>query len=184
MRSRDQFPSTAGFDPLTFYRSAEGLGVNFLFMNDLPLPDGVLVRSLKKHEDSRGWLFEMFRQDELPEGLDIAMSYLSFTHPGIGRGPHEHEFQTDYFVFFDGEYELHLWENRPTKDPLHVVLKVGEYNPVSVVVPPGVVHGYRNAGSNGALVFNAPDKLYAGKGRSEPVDEIRHESDPASPFNF
>jgi len=45
-----------------------------------------------------------------------------------------------------------------------------------------VVHAYKNVGSVEGLVFNAPDRLYAGEGRSGPVDEIRHENDPASPF--
>ena len=44
-----------------------------------------------------------------------------------------------------------------------------------MTVPPGVVHAYRNVGSSDAFVLNFPDKLYAGWGKKEPVDEIRHE---------
>jgi dTDP-4-dehydrorhamnose 3,5-epimerase len=32
------------------------------------------------------------------------------------------------------------------------------------------------------LVFNAPNRLYAGYGKKEPVDEIRHEDASPSPF--
>jgi dTDP-4-dehydrorhamnose 3,5-epimerase len=42
-------------------------------------------------------------------------------------------------------------------------------------VPPGVVHAYRNVGDDDAFVLNFPDRLYAGKNKAEPVDEIRHE---------
>jgi dTDP-4-dehydrorhamnose 3,5-epimerase len=28
------------------------------------------------------------------------------------------------------------------------------------------------------LFFNLPNRLYAGRGKKEPVDEIRHETDP------
>ena len=43
-------------------------------------------------------------------------------------------------------------------------------------MPPGVVHAYRNLSrAERGLVLNYPDRLYAGTGRREPVDEIRHE---------
>jgi dTDP-4-dehydrorhamnose 3,5-epimerase len=148
------------------------------------LPSGVVIRPLGNYKDARGHLTELFRQDELPEGFLPSMAYISVTHPGIGRGPHEHEFQSDLFCFVDGDYDLYLWENRPGFDSWSLVLRVGSSYPCAVIVPPGVVHGYKNVGDRDAFVLNFPDKLYAGWGRSEPVDEIRHESDPDSPFHF
>jgi dTDP-4-dehydrorhamnose 3,5-epimerase len=53
---------------------------------------------------------------------------------------------------------------------------------MAVWIPPGVVHAYRNVGTVPGLVFNAPNRLYAGHGKKEPVDEIRHEQ--ASPGRF
>jgi dTDP-4-dehydrorhamnose 3,5-epimerase len=32
------------------------------------------------------------------------------------------------------------------------------------------------------LVFNGPNRLYAGRGKKEPVDEIRHEDLQDGPF--
>lgn len=145
---------------------------------------GVVIQPLKAHSDSRGWLMELYRDDDAPDGFRPAMSYLSVTKPGVARGPHEHEHQTDLFVFLDGEYELHLWENRPGEPEAYEVHRVGRQNPCSVIVPPGVVHAYRNVGAEDAFVVNLPDKLYAGWGRAEPVDEIRHESDPESRFKL
>ena len=46
---------------------------------------------------------------------------------------------------------------------------------MTVLVPPGVVHAYRNVSEENGLVFNVPNRLYAGWGKKEPVDEIRHE---------
>jgi dTDP-4-dehydrorhamnose 3,5-epimerase len=136
---------------------------------------GVLVRPLRRHEDSRGWLMEFFRDDLGPEGFRPAMGYLSVTRPGIARGPHEHRDQTDGFAFLSGEYDLFLWENRPGAQEASVRLRVGEANPVFVLVPPGVVHAYRNVGESDAFVINIPNRLYGGWMRREPVDEIRHE---------
>jgi dTDP-4-dehydrorhamnose 3,5-epimerase len=51
-----------------------------------------------------------------------------------------------------------------------------------LLVPPGVVHAYKNVGSVEGLVFNAANRLYAGWLRQDAVDEIRHEQDPHSPY--
>jgi dTDP-4-dehydrorhamnose 3,5-epimerase len=140
--------------------------------------DGVIVRPLKAHTDQRGWLMEVFRADELSEELLPAMAYISQTEVGVVRGPHEHVDQTDYFVFLGpGEFELYLWDARDDS-PTHgckLVYRCGQSSPCSVIVPPGVIHAYKNVGSTAGWVFNAPNRLYAGYGKREPVDEIRHE---------
>jgi dTDP-4-dehydrorhamnose 3,5-epimerase len=57
-----------------------------------------------------------------------------------------------------------------------MVVKGGLDNPISVVVPPGVIHGYRNSSkTERGTVLNYPDKLYAGRDKKDRVDEIRHE---------
>jgi dTDP-4-dehydrorhamnose 3,5-epimerase len=145
---------------------------------------GIEFKPLKRYEDARGWLVELYRDDELPAGFEPTMGYFSSTKAGVARGPHEHEDQSDGFIFFDGSYELHLWENRPGEPDEYEVHEVGRDNPVFVVVPPGVVHAYRNVGDSDAFVINVPNRLYAGRGRSEPVDEIRHENNPASRFKL
>ncbi len=60
---------------------------------------GVVCRALVIYEDARGWLAEIFRQDVMAPDLAPAMSYISLTRPGVGRGPHAHRQQTDYFCF-------------------------------------------------------------------------------------
>lgn len=146
---------------------------------------GVLYRPLARHQDARGWLVELFRHDELEPGDRPVMAYVSQTEPGVARGPHEHADQSDQFAFFGpGDFTLYLWDNRPgssTHGNRQRVV-VGQSNPQAVVVPPGVVHAYKNAGVVPGLVFNAPNRLYAGEGKREPVDEIRHEDRPDSPF--
>ena len=62
------------------------------------------------------------------------------------------------------------------------MLDVGGARQVIITVPPGVVHGYRNVGVSDALLINCPNRLYAGEGRAESVDEIRHEDRADSPF--
>ena len=149
--------------------------------------EGLIVRSLVRHEDSRGWLVELFRSDELPAGFEPAMAYASQTLPGVSRGPHEHREQTDMFACFGpGNLRLFVWDARP-ESVTHgnrMEVEMGVSSPVVVLVPPGVVHGYRNEGDEPALVVNVPNRLFAGEGRREAIDEIRHEDQPDSPYSF
>jgi dTDP-4-dehydrorhamnose 3,5-epimerase len=150
------------------------------------LPDGCRIVPFRKFTDERGWLAEFFRHDELPPGLHPVMGYVSLTHPGVARGPHEHEDQTDLFVFFSGTFRLYLWDTRRAAATYgnRYTIDVGEHNPVTAIVPPGIVHAYRNVGPAGALVVNCPNRLYAGENKQHPVDEIRHEDLPGSPFQL
>ena len=143
---------------------------------------GVFVRELGKNSDARGWLAELYRDDELPEGFEPTMGYLSVTKPGVARGPHEHRHQTDGFVFLSGTFRLYLWETRDGLGEKAVTMDVGDHAPIFVTVPPGVVHAYKNIGDGEAFVLNFPNRLYAGWGKKEPVDEIRHEDDTDSRF--
>jgi len=145
----------------------------------------VEVRNLEKHTDSRGWLTEVFRDDELPECFYPAMCYVSLTLPGVQRGPHEHRDQTDYFVFTGpGMFQITLWDNRETSQTYghRQTIMAGDAFPVMLLVPPGVVHGYKNVSDVPGLVVNCPDRLFAGRNRNYPIDEIRFEDDRNSPF--
>ena len=149
--------------------------------------DGVEITPLARYTDERGWLAELYRSDEVNGDTAPAMGYVSVTKPGVSRGPHEHHDQSDRFCFAGpGTFELRMWDNRPNSGThLHSqTILVGEAYPAVVVIPPGVVHGYRNIGDGEAIAINLPNRLYAGEGRKEKVDEIRHESHGGSPFRM
>jgi len=147
----------------------------------------VLVRPLTKFLDERGWLAELFRSDELDASLMPTMAYISMTQPGVARGPHEHVDQTDYFCFIGpANFKVYLWDAREGSPTYGVkqVLYAGVDSPLALVVPPGVVHAYKNVGNENGIVFNGPNRLYAGPGKREKVDEIRHEDQVDSPFHL
>ncbi len=145
----------------------------------------VIIKSLERFSDDRGWLAEIFRNDQTD--FDPAMGYVSLTLPGVVRGPHEHREQSDCFIFVGpGDFELHLWdrrENSATKGEYKKLL-VGEQAPTLVIVPPGVVHGYKCVSNQAAYSINLPDKLYRGVDKKEEVDEIRWETDENSPYKI
>jgi dTDP-4-dehydrorhamnose 3,5-epimerase len=149
--------------------------------------EGVVVRELKRYDDDRGWLLELLRQDELDPQYYPVMSYVSMSLPGVARGPHEHKEQADLFGFIGpSTFRLYLWDNREASPSFgrKAVIEVGEDNPVLVIVPAGVVHGYRNVGTANGLVYNSPNRLYAGPGKKNPVDEVRYEDEPGSRFRL
>jgi len=135
------------------------------------------IFELEKKEDDRGSLIELFRSDQAP--FIPEMAYISQTKPGVMRGPHQHEEQTDMFIFQDGKFEIYLWNNKggmPVEMEVHTG---GAHRPLLVVVPPRTIHAYKNVLRNPACVINAPDRLYAGPGKLYPVDEIRFEDNEA-----
>ena len=146
---------------------------------------GVIIKKLSEYKDERGWLSEIYRKDF--DKFQAAMSYVSYTKFNIVRGPHGHKKQTDFFVFIGpGDFELYLWDNRKDSETYKNKMKliVGENNKVSVLIPPGIVHGYRSISEKGSFCINLPDKLYAGKDKKEKVDEIRYEEDKDSSFKI
>lgn len=148
---------------------------------------GVVVRKLTKAEDSRGWLVEIFRNDELESEFHPTMAYVSSTNPGITRGPHEHREQADLFGFIGpSNFRMRMWDNREDSETFRCVMTVvvGQENPASVFVPAGVVHAYQNIGNAEGIVINCPNKLYRGVGRKAEVDEIRHEHDRDTIFRM
>lgn len=139
---------------------------------------GVVVRDLRKFDDERGWLIELFRHDELAAEFLPAMAYISSTFPGVTRGPHEHVDQADLFYFLGpSNFKFRMWDNRPDSPTFGNVMTlfIGEANPNAVLIPKGVVHAYQNVGTVEGIVINCPNRLYKGQGRTESVDEIRYE---------
>jgi len=148
---------------------------------------GVIIKKLNKFSDARGWLLECFRQDQMDKEIYPLMSYISMSHPETVRGPHEHLYQTDYFCFFGSSaFKLYLWDNRKGSSfygqrLMHIIK---ENEPQVIIIPPRIVHAYKNIGSNPGFVINCPNKLYAGPGKKEKVDEVRYEDDQTSLFNL
>lgn len=147
----------------------------------------VVVRDLKTFRDSRGWLAELFRHDELSQEFYPTMAYISSSQPGVTRGPHEHVDQADLFCFLGpSNFKLRLWDNRKDSETFEHVMTVvvGEDNPKSVLVPAGIVHAYQNVGHVPGIVINCPNRLYMGEGKQQPIDEIRHENDPQAIYRI
>lgn len=145
----------------------------------------VIIWNLEKYTDERGWLVELFRADGPSKNHTTMMAYISATNPGVVRGPHEHASQSDMMCFLGpSNFALHLWDNR-TESPTYMakeIIKVGSRNPTAIIIPPGVVHAYKNIGDKIGMVVNLPNRLYKGRDKKHEVDGIRHEDNPNTVF--
>ncbi|WP_321342420.1 dTDP-4-dehydrorhamnose 3,5-epimerase family protein [Breoghania sp.] len=107
------------------------------------LPDGVELRALTPHADSRGVFLEMFRQ-EWGVGGDLIQWNAVHSAPNVLRGVHVHANHVDYLIPIAGTLLLGLHDMR-TQSPTggrSVMLEIEGGSPQAVSIPIGVCHGF------------------------------------------
>ncbi|MEH6948629.1 dTDP-4-dehydrorhamnose 3,5-epimerase family protein [Bacillus sp. JJ634] len=143
--------------------------------------EGVLVKKLVKHCDDRGFFAELVRDDE-PELLArFGQASWSMSYPGVIKAFHYHEKQDDLWFFPSGNAQVVLYdlrEDSPTKGKTDVYY-MGEENPILLLIPKGVAHGYRVLGERPATIIYFTTESYD----SENPDEKRIHWDD-SEINF
>ena len=125
------------------------------------LIDGVVVKQLKVISDERGRLMEILRSDD-PHFQKFGQVYLTTAYPGVVKAWHYHRNQQDTFAVVKGMLKLVLFDSRdgsPTKGVVNEFF-LGEHNPIFVVVPKLVFHGFKGIGTEEALVINVPTEVY------------------------
>lgn len=143
----------------------------------MKLIHGVTVKPLKVIADERGYLMEMMRVDD-PFFQKFGQTYVSVAYPGVVKGWHYHNLQTDHFVIVKGMMKVVLYDDRdgsPTKGTVNEFF-MGERNPILITIPPKVWHGMKGIGTEPAMLVNCPTEAYNYK---EP-DEVRcdpHDND-------
>jgi len=130
--------------------------------------EGVKIKKLNKLCDDRGFLMEVLRKDD-----DLLGSFgqLTFTvaFPGVIKAFHYHKKQDDLWFCPFGNIQIALFdmrENSSTHGKLQVVF-AGENNPVLVLIPKMVAHGYRVLGQKEAGLFYVTTKEYDRKNPDE-----------------
>lgn len=122
---------------------------------------GVKIKQIKRFCDDRGFLCEVQKQGE-ETAIDIKQTTYTETYPGVIKAFHWHKNQTDAWFVVKGEIQIVMHDLRQeseTKGQTQVVY-AGESNPVMVVIPPGVAHGYRVLGTQQAGLFYHTDQIY------------------------
>ena len=123
--------------------------------------DGVTMRKLRVIPDERGYLMEMLRSD-WPEFERFGQVYITAVYPGVVKGWHYHQIQTDHFICVAGMAKVVLYDGRedsPTQGEVNEFF-MGQLNPILLKIPPGVMHGFKGISSQMALIVNIATELY------------------------
>lgn len=144
--------------------------------------EGVEIKELKRHVDSRGYVMEILRADD-EEFIKFGQVYVSAAYPGIIKAWHCHSEQVDTFCCIQGNARVGLYDDRedsPTCGTAEGVA-IGEYNPAIIQIPPLVWHGFTPLGDEMAVVLNVPTEVYD---REDPDELRRPFDDPEVPFDW
>ena len=146
------------------------------------LIDGVTVTPLVAHGDNRGALTELLTTRDGPIE-PIVHVYEVEAKAGSIRGWVYHRHQFDRLAYTRGRFRVVLFDIRqdsPTFNKLSVLI-LGKERPSLLRIPPFVVHGVQNLGSDDATFINMPTRVYDPRDPDKcrlPID------DPRIPFSF
>jgi len=127
----------------------------------MPAIHDVVVKKLATHSDDRGYFREVVREDEALL-KHFGQSSVTKTYPGVIKAFHWHHHQDDVWYVVDGMARVVLYDRRPGS-PTHGVIQVvyaGEDNPVVILIPSGVAHGYQVLGRKPVILFYHVTQAY------------------------
>lgn len=144
--------------------------------------EGVKVKKLVRHPDDRGFFQEILRDDD---GLlqRFGQASMSKTYPGVIKAFHYHERQDDLWFFPVGNAQVVLHDLRP-QSPTHGqtdVYYMGEDNPILLLIPKGVAHGYRTLGNTPAVIIYFTTRSY---NPADPDEKRLPYNDPGIGFDW
>lgn len=115
----------------------------------------VQIIPLRKICDERGMIMHMLRCDA-PHFKQFGEIYFATAYPGVVKGWHEHTRQTQNYAVIKGMIKLVLYDNRPQSPTYEKLMEIfiGEDNYQLVIIPPGIINGYKTISLETAIVAN------------------------------
>jgi dTDP-4-dehydrorhamnose 3,5-epimerase len=127
----------------------------------MPAIHDVIIKKLVTHSDDRGYFREVVREDDHLL-RHFGQSAVTKTYPGVIKAFHWHNDQDDVWYVVDGMARVVLHDRRagsPTEGVTQVVY-AGEDNPVVILIPIGVAHGYQVLGNKPVVLFYHVTQAY------------------------
>jgi dTDP-4-dehydrorhamnose 3,5-epimerase len=123
--------------------------------------EGVVIRDLAVHADEHGYLYEILRED-WPEFKHFGQAYLTVTYPGVIKGWHYHNLQSDHFCIIKGMGKIVLYDDLPDSPTRHELMEIcfGEFRQKLLVFPPKILHGIIALNDEPLWILNFPDYKY------------------------
>jgi dTDP-4-dehydrorhamnose 3,5-epimerase len=134
----------------------------------MPAIHDVVVKKLVTHSDDRGYFREVLRDDD---GLlrRFGQTAVTKTYPAVIKAFHWHNNQDDLWYVVDGMARVVLYDRRPESPTCgHTqVVFAGDDNPVLILIPAGVAHGYQVLGNKPVVLFYHVTESYNPKAPDE-----------------
>ena len=121
----------------------------------------VKIKKIIRHHDDRGYFSEIIKMGE-ETFQDIRQTSFTKTYPGVIKAFHWHNQQFDIWFPVSGQLQVVLYDMRPDSPTYQQtqVIYAGEDNPLLILIPPKVAHGYRVLGNIPATLFYHTTKAY------------------------
>ena len=156
-----------------------GIGKIIRGPNSPDLIDGVVLQPFPIWPDDRGYFLEVVRMkqglaaDFPPETTQVSAA---LSYHAIIKAFHFHLHQTDLWVPAIGMFQCVLVDLRPGSRTYgwKNTIYLGSFNPMQLLIPPGIGHGYKVIGEGHGILVYVTNRLY------NPSDEGRIPHDDAS----
>ncbi|MAH49333.1 hypothetical protein CMI37_26135 [Candidatus Pacearchaeota archaeon] len=132
----------------------------------------IQIKPLKIFANDQGYLFETLRADDEIYNGQFGQNLVSTVYPGIIKGFHLHEKQTDYTTCIKGNLKYIAVKPNQDGTATFQTFVIGEKNPAMIKCPPGIWHGYTPVGNKEAMVLHTLDKTF------NPQDDDTQRKDP------
>jgi dTDP-4-dehydrorhamnose 3,5-epimerase len=148
----------------------------------MPAIHDVVIKALVTHSDDRGYFRELVRADDALLRR-FGQSAITKTYPGVIKAFHWHKDQDDVWYVAGGMARIVLYDRRPESPTRGVtqVIYAGDDNPLAVLIPCGIAHGYQVLGHQPVLLFYQVTKAYD---PGDPDEERIPFDDPTIGFDW
>jgi len=149
-------------------RTGKSLGSVIVSPKSSELIQGVQIEPLNVFADDRGFFTELARlgtriaEKMLPGDESKIQVSATLTYPGTIKAIHYHFEQTDLWAPISGMFQVFLYDLRRDSATFSKIntLYLGQYRPWSILIPPGVGHGYKVVGTQPAMLVYLTNRYY------------------------
>ncbi len=136
-----------------------------------PTIEGIRFKDLKTHLDGRGDVIELWSKPWVEQNGMIVPThvYQSATDYGVVKCWHLHEIHTDQFTVTRGKLQVVCADVRKDSPTFGCVnsFVIGVQRPALILIPPGVMHGWKALARPETIVVNLQSHPY------DPADEFK-----------
>jgi len=131
---------------------------------------GVKIKKIARFFDDRGFFSEVIKDGE-ETFREVKQTSYTETYPGVVKAFHWHKKQYDVWFPMKGSFQVVLYDLREDSSTFKQtqVIYAGEDNPLLILIPPKVAHGYRVLGNKRAGLLYHTSEVY----NSDNPDEER-----------